>query len=177
MTLKLKNEEVLFNIRFLAYPGKDYQQCLDNSELFELIKAENPDVVVIIFGGNSIVASKTNSQINQSIKLFYTQLNSVLSEDCIRLAVQIEAKFAFPNNPFGTPLAIEYNQRHNVINDYVNRNIKRTKLIDGIITLGGVGFLNNENEYQDVIHLKQQGLLIYKMAIMNGLAYALNKKQ
>ena len=62
--LKLKNEEVLFDIHFLAYLVKDYQHFLDNPELFELIKAENPDVVVIIFGGNSIVASKTNSQIN-----------------------------------------------------------------------------------------------------------------
>ena len=64
LTLKLKNEEVLFDICFLASPGKDYQHFLGNPELFELIKAENPDVVVIIFGGNSIVASKTNSQIN-----------------------------------------------------------------------------------------------------------------
>ena len=94
-----------------------------------------------------IVASKTNSHINQSIRLFYTQLNSVLREDCIRLAVQIEARFALPNNPFGTPLAVEYNQQRNVIDNYVNSNIKRAKLIDGIISLGGVGFLNNENEY------------------------------
>ena len=52
LTLKLKNEEVLFDIHFLAYPGMDYQHFLDNPELIELIKAENPDVVVIIFGGN-----------------------------------------------------------------------------------------------------------------------------
>ena len=81
-------------------------------------------------------------------------MNSVLREDCIRLAVQIEAGFALPNNPFGTPLTVEYNQLRNVINNYVNINIKRAKLIDGIISLGGVCFLNNENEYQHGIHLK-----------------------
>ena len=72
--------------------------------------------------------------------MFYTHLNSVLREDCIRLAVQIEARFALPNNPFGMPMAVEYNQRRNVINNYVNRNIKRAKLIDGIISIGGCRF-------------------------------------
>ena len=176
LTLELKNdEEVQFDIRFLAYPGKDYEHFLDNPELFDLIKSEEPDVIVIILGGNSIVESKTNTQITQNIKLFYTHLNSVVRDSCIRLAVQIEARFPLPNNPFGAPLAFEYNQRRNVINNYVNKNIKKLGLVDGIISLGGVGFLNNEEEYNDGIHLKQQGLLKYKMAIMRGLEYALNR--
>ena len=177
LSLELKNEEkVHFDLRFLAYPGKDYRYFLDHPELFELIKDAKPDIIVIILGGNSIVASKTNSQINQEIRLFYTHLKTVLGKDCIRLAVQIEARFALPNNPFGTPLAEEYNQRRNVINNYVNKNMKRAKLVDGIISLGGVGFLNNESEYRDGVHLKQTGLLKYQIAFLHGIQYALNKR-
>ena len=176
LAFDLSNEEkVNFDLRFQAYPGKDYQYFLDHPELFELIKNENPDVIVVILGGNLIVASKTNSQINQEIRLFYSTLNTVLRDDCIKLAVQIEARIALPNNPFGTPLAEEYNQRRNVINNYVNRNIKRSKLVDGIISLGGVGFLNDESEYRDGIHLKQIGLLKYQSAFFNGIKYALNQ--
>ena len=90
--------------------------------------------------------------------------------------MQIEARFLLPNNQFGAPLAFEFNQRRNVINNYVNKNIRRSGLIDGIISLRDLGFLNNEEEYRDGVHLKQEGLLKYKMAIMNGLAYALNKR-
>ena len=103
-------------------------------------------------------------------------MNTVLREDCIKLAVQIEARFALPNNPFGTPVAEEYNQRRNVINNFVNRNIKRSNLVDGIISLGGVGFLNNESEYRDGIHLKQIGLVKYQSAFLNGIKFALNKR-
>ena len=102
--------------------------------------------------------------------MFYTHLNSVIKDGCIRLAVQVEARFPLPDNPFGALLALEYNQRRNVINNYVNKNIKRSGLTDGIISLGGVGALSNEEEYRYGIHLKQQGLLKYKMVIMYGSA-------
>ena len=71
LTLTLENnEEVQFDIRFHTYPGKDYKHFLNNLELFDWIKSEEPDVVIVILGGNSIVDFTTNHQITQNIRLF-----------------------------------------------------------------------------------------------------------
>ena len=86
LTLELKNnKQVKFDIHFHAYPGKDYEHFLNNPELFEVIKLEDPDMVIIILGGNSIVETKTNFQIAQNIRLISTHLKSVIRDGCIRL--------------------------------------------------------------------------------------------
>ena len=164
------------DVRFQAYPGKDYSHFLNNLELFELVREVKPEVVVIILGGNSIVNNVTNCEINTKAKEFYVHLNNVLPSGCLRLATQIEPRFPFEGNRFGAPTAIEYGRRRNVINNYINKQIKKSGAVDGVIMLGGESYLNNEASFSDGVHLKPVGLEKYKDAVLGGIKFALNKR-
>ena len=178
LNLKLKlaqGEEQPCDVIFQEYPGKDYRFFLDNRNLFSKIGEVNPDIIVIILGGNSIVESKTNPEITQEIREFYGLLNGMLN-GCLRLAVQIEPRFPIPNNPHGAPESHVFNQRRHVINNFVNKRIKKAGLIDSVILLGGEGYLNNEEFYADGVHLGIEGLVKYKRAIVSGIEFALNAR-
>ena len=46
-----------------------------------------------------------------------------------------------------------------------------------IINLGGDAILNNPENFYDGVHLKIEGLMLYKQMMINGLVYALNHRQ
>ena len=75
LKLKLEQGKQPYDVIFKEYPIKDYRFFLDNRNLFEEISIVNPDITVIIFGGNSIVDSKTNTEITKEIREFYNILN------------------------------------------------------------------------------------------------------
>ena len=177
LRLELDNGLVVpLDVGFQAYPGKDYCHFLNNLELFELVREVKPEIIVVILGGNSIVNSVTNCQINEKAKEFYVHLNNVLPSGCLRLATQIEPRFPIEGNRFGAPTAVEYGRRRDVINNYINKKIKKSGAVDGVITLGGESYLNNETSFSDGVHLKPAGLKKYRDAVLGGIKFALDKR-
>lgn len=169
-------EEVKLEFEFLS-PGKDYQYFLDNPWVLDAISNLNPEVVVTILGGNSIVNTVTNSEINNRASAFYTRLNQVVGPNCLKLAVQIEPRFCSAGNSSGIPEPVEFNQRRQVLNNYLNKTLKKQKLIDNVILLGAANYLNHPKYFEDGVHLKQEGLIRYRMAIMGGIRYALSHRK
>lgn len=135
-------EQVELEFEFRSQPGKDYLYFLDNPGETDAIGNFNPEVVVTILGVNSIVNSVTNSEINSRASAFYTRLNQVVGPNCLKLAVQIEPRFCSAGNRFRTPESVEFNQRRQVLNNYLNKTLKKHKLIDNIILLGA-NYLNH----------------------------------
>ena len=162
---------------FKAFPGEDYDYFLNNPQEFHIINLIKPDVVVVILGGNSIVNSVSNSAIKLKATEFYTKLREVVDPLCLRLAVQVEPRFSKAGNKFGTPEAEEFNQRKQIINNHVNKTVKRNKLVEGVILLGSVNYLNDSKYFVDGVHLNKIGLQMYRDAILGGLKYALDKQQ
>ena len=173
----VSGEKVDCRFLFKSHPGKDYRYLLNNPQEFEIIKLIAPDVIIVILGGNSICARVTNVEINELALEFYHKLMTVIKPDCLRLAVQIEPRFVEADNRFGTPEAKEFNRRRAVVNNYMNRKLKKKNLIDNVITLGSVNFLRDPKYFEkDGVHLTKGGLLKYKEAVIGGLVYALEHK-
>ena len=78
---------------FKSQPGKDYEYLLNNPQEFEIVRLINPDIIVVIPGGNSISDKHSNTEINDLASEFYNKLKQVVRSDCLRLAVQIEPRF------------------------------------------------------------------------------------
>ena len=158
---------------FKSHPGKDYGYLLRNPQEFEIIRLINPDIIVVILGGNSISDKHSNTEINDLASEFYNKLKQVVRSDCVKLAVQIEPRFVDAGNKFGTPEAEEYNRRRTVVNNYVNKRLKKYGLVDNVILLGPVNYLRDPKYFSNGVHLKTEGLQMYKEAVLGGLEYAL----
>ena len=70
---------------------------------------------------------------------------------------------------FGTPEAEEYNRRRTVVNNYVNKRLKKYGLVDNVILLGSVNYLRDPKYFSDGVHLKTEGLQMHKEAVLGGL--------
>ena len=158
---------------FKSHPGKDYEYLLNNPQEFEIVRLINPDIIAVILGGNSISDKHSNTEINDLASEFYNKLKQVVRSDFLRLAVQVEPRFVDAGNKFGTPEAEEYNRRRTVVNNYVNKRFKKFGLVDNVILLGSVNYLRDPKYFSDGVHLKTDGLKMYKEAVLGGLKYVL----
>lgn len=170
-------ESIPVEFAFKSFPGKDYGYFLDNPSLVTQIRQDCPDVIVLILGGNSITASISDLQLKEQAATFYELLNEQLKGDCLKLAVQVEPRFMPTGNRFGVPDSEVFNRRRQTINNFVNRQLKRRGLVDRVITLGSVNYLNDPRYFRDGVHLRGIGLERYKDSVIAGVRYALEHKQ
>ena len=161
---------------FKSHSSKDYGYLLRNPQEFEIIRLIDPDIIVVILGGNYISDKHSNIEINDMASEFYNKLKQVVRLDCLRLAVQIEPRFVDAGNKFGMPEAEEYNRRRTVVNNYVNKKLKKYGLVDNVILPGSVNYLRDPKYFSDGVHLKTEGLLMYKEVVIGRLKCALENK-
>ena len=169
---------VRLRVHFQAYPGKDIPYFLEHPETFDRIASVKPDIIVVILGGNSIVSDLSNQQLRDNLFEFYDCLNSVLTPGCLRLAMQVEPRRPIAGNRFRAPEYREFNRRRNIVNAYMNRELKRAHMLDRVVLLGGANYLDDDEQFAaDGVHLSEEGRVDYKIALMNGVTYALNNRQ
>ena len=169
--------KALLDFHSISCHGKDFAHFCNHPDEFEAVKKLDPDVAIVILGGNSIVDSVSNGEIKALAHDFYSKLNEVVRPECLRLAVQIENRFVEEGNRFGTPSASEFNQRRHVINNFYNKSLKKHKLVNNVILLGKLKFLNDPKFFDNRVHLRREYMFGYKEVIINGLVYALEHRQ
>ena len=76
--LVIKGKAIQVNYQFRYFPGKDYEYLLNKPQEFDNLELINPDYIVVVLGGNSIVADKTNGDVNSLANAFYEKLRSSL---------------------------------------------------------------------------------------------------
>ena len=162
---------------FRYYSGKDFNFFLFHPEHFDIITELNPDIVIVILGGNLIVGGRPNGNIKDLAYDFFHKLTRIVKPGCLRFAAQIEPRHCPGGNRFGTPEYEEFNRRRAQINNHYNTVLKRRGLVDHVI-FTRPEFKTRRDLYQfDGVHLKQEGLALYKESIIGGIRYALNKRE
>ena len=171
-------KEYRLTFDFRSFPGKDYGWLLEHPEKIEEVKDLDPDIVVVILGGNSITAALTNKQICGQAAEFYELLKAAAKPSCLKLAVQVESRFVPQGNYHQAPPAVEFNQRRTIINNFVNRKLRAKGLVDNMILLGGRGHIIHPSNFspRDGVHLVRVVLRRYKQTLMNGIRYALGHR-
>ena len=120
--------------------------------------------------------SYTNHQIKSLSYRFFRKLSNIVSKECIRFVVQVEPRYCQAGNPFGTPTYREFERRRTVINNHFNKDLKRFGLVDRVVLLGSVKYLNRPEHFKDGVHLKAEGLGLYQQAIVGAIQMHLNKQ-
>ena len=134
-------------------------------------------MVVVILGGNSITSALSNTETKQKDAAFYALLKPAAKPTYLKLPVQTEPRFVPEGNLHGTPPAVECNQRLQIINDFVNKRLKKQGLVDRVIQLGSAAFINEPLNYWYGVHLNRAGLERYKQAVVRSLDIALSHRQ
>ena len=176
--IELENgNKVDLEFLFRYYSGKDFGYFLANLDTFNVIKEINPDAIIIILGGNSIVDAVSNSDIKLMASQFFTHLSKVVRPDCIKFVAQIEPRHCPAGNKFGTPEGEEFNRRRVQINNHFNTVLKKKKLVDSLVLVRSEFKSKAELYKGDGVHLSKEGLELYKDSVIGGIIYALNEKQ
>ena len=171
------NSRVSLEFLFKSYPGKDFRYFLDHDETFNVVRSEQPDAIVVILGGNSITSQYGNAEIKLMAEDFFKKLNNFLKPGCIRFVVQVETRFCKAGNRFGAPEHKEFERRRTLINNWYNGRIKRKGLVDRVVLLGSIKFLNTEENFDaDGVHLNRQGLESYQTAVVDSVRYHLDRQ-
>ena len=170
------NSRVRLEFLFRGYAGKDFAYFLEHDETFSIVKREQPDAIVVILGGNSINDRTTNHEIKGLANRFFRKLKEILRKECIKCVVQVEPRYCRPQNRFGTPSYPEFERRRNIINNHYNKGLKKFGLVDRVVLLGSIRYLNRPEHFSDGVHLKLEGLLLYRQAILGAVQQHLNKQ-
>ena len=173
--LSYRGQQIRADFAFRYFPGKDYEFLLNQPQEFEIVKSVNPDYLVIVLGGNSVVNNKTNGDVKALMLQFYQKLNTALPQT-IKLAVQIEPRYYAANNTLQAPMAEEFNKRRQILNNYMNKQLKKKGLINHVVILGSAGNLTADS-YRDGVHLTAEALQEYQAAILRSLSYAMEKAE
>ena len=168
-----RGEFVRLSYEFISYPGRDFKY-FTSENLLNSVREYDPDIVVVIFGGNSITTDRTNSQNKRAAKRFYQYLRLVINPDCLILAVQVEKRYYSHVNLYMCPEPEEYNKKRNILNNYLQRQLKHQRLVDHVIMLGGEVFSKELHYRDDGVHLNQLGFDMYRRIIENGIDYAIS---
>ena len=174
--LTVNGEQQTIHYSFRYFPGKDYEFLLNKDQEFEVLAEIKPDYVILVLGGNSIVNFKSNNEIKTTISEFYLRLHASLPHT-IKLAVQIEPRYYLTGNHFHAPTAEEFNRRRQVLNNYLNKAIKKKGHLDHMVLLGSAADLNPTLYLADGVHMNEEGLLKYQAAIIRSLTYAMEQRQ
>ena len=176
--VKLDSGESLnLEFSFRSQAGKDYDHFLTSQSELEFVDLLRPDIIVVILGGNSITTQVTNSEIKWKSTEFFIKLNEVISDQCLKLVVQVEPRNCEAGNKFGTPEFEEFNRRRAIINNHYNTTLKKRKLVDHVVLLGSLNFLQHPSDFSDGVHLNINGLNKYKDTVVGALLHALNNRK
>ena len=77
--------------------GGTYNDYLDSTDLFDRVRALNPDVIVVILGGNSIKNGNDLTKTKLTITDFYKRLKEICPSSKI-ISAQIEKRFYEADN-------------------------------------------------------------------------------
>ena len=172
--VRLENVQGLLEkaeFKFKSFPGKDYQYVLEHFSELEFLKEENPDIVVVILGGNSIIDTNTNADIKVWIREFYGRLRTLVRPNCRIISAQIEPRFPAPGNRFGAPDPEKFKRRRAILNDWVNKSLRKHGIIDNIILIAGREYFDHPSHFVDGVHLKQRSLLELQRLILGTIEY------
>ena len=168
--LTIQGQAVRADYSFRYFPGKDYEFLLHKPQEFEILASINPEYIVVILGGNSIVASKSNQEINGLATEFYQRLRASLPNAVI-IATQIEPRYYPENNHFEAPPREEFNRRRVALNTYVNKRLRRRGLVNYVAVLGSAANYGPYS-FRDGVHLMKGPLVEYQQNILGALIYA-----
>ena len=155
---------------FSFVPGATFETYLNQPGLLEFVSQINPEIIVVVLGGNDIHCDVNLSSVKNNCYQFFKLLKSKFPSAFL-IGSQIESRFIEPGDRyerFGTP----YTDVFSKLSVYYNSWLNKQKFKDKLLCLRGPNKLDNKSYYKDSVHLNDQGLAKYFELLKNCLVDA-----
>ena len=168
---RLGHKEITVNnislqLAYLSFPGFRFVDLLQNPELLDKAISLDPDIIIVILGGNDIRTDIDLSEVRDNCRNFFTLLRSRLPGVFI-IASQIEFRHLREVNRHGTPAEDLFRKLANSFNNWLNKQ----KFKDKILIVNGVGKLSDVSLFKaDGVHLNIHGLKVLFELIVSALS-------
>ena len=156
-----------FQLFFSFVPGATFETYLSQPELLDYALQLNPEVIVIILGGNDIKRDVDLSVVKDHCYKFFHWLKLKLPSAYL-IGTQIESRFIELGDRyerFGTPHTEEFKKLSVFFNSWLNKQKFKNKLV----CIRGPNKLDNKCYYRDSVHLNDLGLTKYFELLKNCL--------
>ena len=171
---KRKFELMLNNMNvipeYIGVPGGTFKTFLYHPQYLQALKDSQPDIVVVILGGNDLKSLAGLEKNFEECAQFYGILHETVPCD-ILIASQVETRFYRRNNRFGCPTHHRFDQLRRHFNRFLERHIS----YDLILEIEG--YLDERMDYRDGVHLSDTGWVKYLDIIKKTLKMAEDKRQ
>ena len=157
--------DIKLKLKYIHHPGATFKSFLDNRSKLDSLFEAQPQILIVILGGNDLSVDVNLSRVYSDCALFYKLIRKNLPDTCV-IAAQIESRFLTRVNRFGTPAAQEFSR----LGNYFNRKLKSIKDKNYILIVKGANRLCNPAFYKlDRIHLNNRGIEKYFSLIQTFL--------
>ena len=149
----------IIQLEFCFISGATFLTFLENSEVLDTFAESNPDIVLIILGGNDLKKDVELVGIKKKCRTFYSLIKSKFPNSYI-ICTQIESRFIEPGDKyekFGSP----YSEHFSKISVYFNKWLNNQKFKDRLLCIRGPNRMDNKLYYRDSVHFNIDGLTKY----------------
>ena len=157
--------DTLVTPQYIAVPGGTFKTFLKNPHYFDTLRHTQPEIVVVLLGGNDIKSEAGLQKTFEECSQFYGILRESVPCSTI-VASQVETRFYKPNNRFGCPTHHRFDQLRRRFNKFLERHIAH----DVILEIEG--YLDDKNDYRDGVHLSHPGFMKYLGIIQLTVTFA-----
>ena len=164
---------IVIHFSYKPFSGKSFEHFVDTPSNFDDIVALKPDIILSIFGGNSISSKKSDLVHYFYAKRFYAILRKKFDQinpSTIIVASEIPMRYVY-NGYKNTPRPHIFR----AIRHRINLKIRNSNAKQFLCRLEGDGRLDKKSLYRDGVHLKIKGQVRHFNIILRTLDYIFEK--
>ena len=147
---------------------------LTNPHLIDRALANHPDIVIVVFGANSISTDVHKKDVLENCRNFYELLHSKLmhqNSNAKIIATECPMRFVYDHD-HNTPIPDDFRK----FRKSLNSKIEGLKCKNYLLRLSGADRLELEKRYRDGVHFDEIGVQIFFENIIKCLQYVLDKQ-
>lgn len=162
--------------KYACFRGKSYEYFIDHPWEFDEVLKCKPDLIVVIFGANSISTKLEKKDLLINCRTFYELLRAKVDIYCSKalvIAHQLPLRFVYDNS-HDTPDPATFKR----LRDYVNQKVRTLRTVDYILPIAGSDWtrLDHEEYFRDGIHFECFAIEIQFELILKRLEFILSQQ-
>ena len=159
-------KELPVHFSYFSYPGFSFSDFLEKPHLLDCLIQEDPDIVVVVLGGNDLKVNVELVQVRENCENFFKLLREKVPRAYL-VASQIETRHCETVNRHGSPSKELFKKLAVNFNKWLNKQTFKDKIliVNGDSKLGNCKYFKG-----DGVHLNSEGLKLYFDLIVDCLS-------
>ena len=162
---------------YACFSGKSYEYFIERPNKIDEVLSCAPDLILVIFGANSISTKIKKRQLLKNCSTFYNLLHEKIQLHCPKaeiIAHQVPLRFVYDHS-HNTPDPDAFK----LLRDYLNQKVRTLRTVNHILPIGGSDWtrLDHEEYFRDGVHFHCFAIEIQFELILKRLKFILSLRK